>query len=189
VPGQPSGGPAMPPPAKPAKPAPPVSGEIPPVDLAALDKAMVTCLKAKVSFTFPSAPQPVYRQKAQALGPASIQSTPFGLLSNEDQVFVEATAMALQAQALHDQKYGSNEYPATDAMNFMTGYLVNCASQAGVEKSLTGNPFSTWANYVGLPSGTLQDSPIAMFEQGWFWSSMKLQPLPLMPAQKTPPPL
>jgi hypothetical protein len=189
VPGEVSGGPITPSPAKPGKPAPSISSEIPPVDLAAMDKAIVTCLKAKVSYAFPSAPQSVYRQKAQAMGPASVQSTPFGLLSNEDQVFVEAMAMSLQAQALHDQKYGSNEYPVNDAANFLTGYLVNCAFKAGIETPLTGSPFSTWANYIGVPGGNRQDDRMSAFEQGWFWGNLKLKPLPLMPPEKSPPPL
>ena len=154
---------------------PPPPPPPPPVNIAAIDLAMATCVNAKLSFKVPSAPQPAWRIKAIGMLPAQVRSTPFAQMSNAQQIFVETQAMALQAQAMHDQKYKGNEYPEVDAMDFMAGFLTNCIFKAGQQQGITESPFAQYDNLIGVPN-SLSDQRAAAFNQGWFWSNLGMNP-------------
>ena len=135
-----------------------------PANLPAVDRAMSACLAAKV----PYLPKP-----AGAATWAPAQSPP------QAQIFKEETAMALQAQAVHDAKYDGNEYNPVDAQDYMVGWLDHCLFNVALQQDYSNNspddPRVQYAKYLGVP---LTDHRIDMFSNGY--SENTLPPLPLM---------
>jgi hypothetical protein len=155
-----------------------------PVNLAALDNAMAACLKAKLPYAFPSTPSENNRAVARLLSPdpALGVSKTAAQLPPDQQIFLEAAAMALAVQNVRDDKYGPSKYSPSDESPFMTGYLLSCLYTAGIDTAYTGkNVFQEWNSYLGLPNGNPQNRTIAMFFEGWYYYPMHIDPLPLMP--------
>jgi hypothetical protein len=165
-PKKPSTGPPPPPP--------------PPVDIAAVDKAMVPCLQAKLPYKLATTVSPAYLQQAIASAPAAARSAPFQQLPNDVQVILEASALALQVQAQHDMLYRRSQYPAADSLGYMTGWLVRCLADAGVQPAFTQSPFIDYNQFMQIPN-SLQNHQAALFNQGFYYNSMGIEPLPLMP--------
>ena len=165
-PKKPSTGPPPPPP--------------PPVDIAAVDKAMVPCLQAKLPYKLATTVSPAYLQQAIASAPAAARSAAFQQLPNDVQVILEASALALQVQAQHDLLYRRSQYPAADSLGYMTGWLVRCLADAGVQPAFTQSPFPDYNQFMQIPN-SLQNHQAALFNQGFYYNSMGIEPLPLMP--------
>lgn len=149
---------------RPVPPPPSQKKTVAPTNLPAVDRAMSACLAAKV----PYLPKPT---GTASWAPA--QSPP------QAQIFKEETAMALQAQAVHDAKYNGNEYNPADAQDYMVGWLDHCLFNAALQQDYSNNspddPRVQYAKYLGVP---LTDHRIDMFSNGY--TENTLPPLPLM---------
>jgi hypothetical protein len=150
------------------------------VDIAAVDKAMVPCLQAKLPYKLASTVSPAYLEQAIASAPAAARSAPFQQLPNDVQIILEASALALQVQAQHDMLYRRSQYPAADSLGYMTGWLVRCLADAGVQPAFTQSPFPDYNQFMQIPN-SLQNHQAALFNQGFYYNSMGIEPLPLMP--------
>jgi hypothetical protein len=141
----------------------------------AIDKAMSACLSRKFPWLQGITVQPAFLEKARASVLPGLRTTPA-----ETQIMLEETAMALQAQAVHDAKYGSNEYKPADARDYMVGWLDHCLLNAGLQQDATNNspddPRAVYAKFLGVPIG---DRQIDFFAEGY--QQDVLAPLPLMP--------
>jgi len=146
---------------------------------------MAACLSKKLPYPVQQTVQPQFLQAALSSAPASARTVPFAQLPGESQVFLEETAMGLQAQAAHNSKYGSNEYNAADASDYMVGWLDDCLFVAGIQQDYTNqttdDPRVAYARFLGVPLG---DHRLDMFNSGY--QDGTLPPLPLMPPE-TPP--
>jgi hypothetical protein len=140
---------------------------------------MSACLSAKVPYAIQATVQRAYLQEAFASGPPSTRSGSLTQLPAESQIFMEETAMSLQAQAAHDSKYGP--YNATNELDYLVGWLDHCVYDAGLEQNFTYYtpqvPPAAYANFLGVP---LTDPRIDMFSSGYFQNP--LPPLQLMPS-------
>ena len=165
---------------------PPVTAKTPGPSIPALDKAMSTCLSAKLSYMGPQSVQPANLQKALASAPASVRSMPFASLPAESQIILEETAMALQAQAVHDQKYGPTTYNTANAQNYMVGWLDHCLFTAGLQQDYSNNsPNDPRLVYSDFFDTSITDVRVQSFSKGY--GQDVLPPLPLMPPNPTNP--
>jgi hypothetical protein len=172
----------------PATPTPSTSDTPSPPNIPAIDKAMSACLSKKLPYLVQQTVSPEFLQLALSSAPASARAVPFAQLPGESQVFLEETAMGLQAQVAHNNKYGSNEYSDADARDYMVGWLDDCLLNAGLQQDYTNDttddPRAAYAKFLGVP---LSDHRLDMFNSGYQDGSGSLPPLPLMPPE-TPSP-
>ncbi len=175
-----SGGPATPTPA----PAP-ANPTTPPPNMAAIDKAMSDCLSAHVSFPIPQTVQPADMELALYSAPPAVKSTPFAQLSSQSQIFLEETAMALQAEAAYADRYPRNNYSSAQGQDYLVGWLDRCLWQANLESHPINNspldPRTQYAKFLGVP---VTDDRINTFFSGY--EENVWPPLPLMPPYVPP---
>ena len=107
---------------------------------------------------------------------------PFNELASDWQIYLEESAIAAQAQAAHDSKFGPGQFVPTDAQDYLVGWLDHCLLNAGLEQNYKNNsledPRTQYAIFLGI--STL-DHRIESFSYGY--SEEMLPPLPLMPPQ------
>jgi len=177
VPGTPT--PGLPTP-KPGTPPPSDAPTLP--NVPAFEKAMSDCLNSKVSYAVPPTIDPSYLMKATSLAPDDVRVTPFNKMSAPSQIFLLETAMTLQAQAIHDAKYGANPYDDQDSLNYMVGWLDRCMVNGGQIPTFTtdspNNPLTLYATYLGVDSDSNQ---VHYFFEGF--TTEYVPPPPLMPPQ------
>jgi hypothetical protein len=167
-----------------APPPPPVTAKTPGPNIPAIVKAMSTCLSAKLPYMGPQTVQPANLQKALASAPASARATPFASLPAESQIILEETAMAIQAQAVHDQKYGPTKYNTANAQNYMVGWLDHCLFTAGLQQDYSNNsPEDPRTVYSDFLDTSISDVRVQSFSKGY--GEDVLPPLPLMPPNST----
>jgi hypothetical protein len=176
VPATPTPGPPTPTP----KPTPSPSDTPAPPNVPAFEKAMSDCLNAKVPYTVPPTIDLSYLLKATDLAPDDVKITPFNKMSAPTQIFLLETAMALQAQTIHDSKYGGNSYNDQDSLNYMVGWLDRCMMTAGQIPIPTdagpNNPLKLYGSYLGVPT---TDNQVHYFLVGF--TTELVAPPPLMP--------
>ena len=155
-------------------------------NLLAIQKAMNTCLSARVPYWVATKIQSQYMQKARDAASASVRSTPPETLPYQTQVFLVETAMALQAQALHDSKYGQVEYDPTyphDTSNpayapyYLAGWLDSCVRRAGLEP--LKDPRPAYAQFTGLP---VNDPRRFAYSSGYTYGTAPWTPATLQPS-------
>jgi len=158
---------------------PPDTPPAPAPNIPAIVKAMSTCLSAKLSYMGPQSVQPANLQLALASAPASVRSVPFASLPAESQIILEETAMSIQAQAVHDQKYGPPKSNAADGRDYMVGWLDHCLFNAGLQQDYSNNspndPRLVYSDFLDI---SLNDHRVNMFSSGYH--DDVLPPLPLM---------
>jgi hypothetical protein len=141
---------------------------------------MSDCLNAKVPYTVPPTIDLSYLLKATDLAPDDVKITPFNKMSAPTQIFLLETAMALQAQTIHDSKYGGNSYNDQDSLNYMVGWLDRCMMTAGQIPIPTdagpNNPLKLYGSYLGVPT---TDNQVHYFLVGF--TTELVAPPPLMP--------
>jgi hypothetical protein len=143
----------------------------------AFNQAMAACLNAQLPYPVPSTVGVVYQQAASTMLPASESKTPFNELTPISQIFVTETAMALQAQAIHDGLYGANPYQAQASLDFMVGWLDRCAASAGLRPlSNDYSPNSPWLLYAAYTGTTAREN---YFVVGF--TTFPVNPVPLGP--------
>jgi hypothetical protein len=143
----------------------------------AFNQAMAACLNAQLPYPVPSTVGVVYQQAASTMLPASESKTPFNELPPISQIFVTETAMALQAQAIHDGLYGANPYQAQASLDFMVGWLDRCAASAGLRPlSNDYSPNSPWLLYAAYTGTTAREN---YFVVGF--TTFPVNPVPLGP--------
>jgi hypothetical protein len=158
---------------------PPDTPPAPAPNIPAIVKAMSTCLSAKLPYMGLQSVQPANLQLALASAPASVRSVPFASLPAESQIILEETAMSIQAQAVHDQKYGAPKYNAADERDYMVGWLDHCLFNAGLQQDYSDNsPNDPRLVYSGFLDISLNDRRVNMFSSGYH--DDVLPPLPLM---------
>jgi hypothetical protein len=166
----------------PPKPTPtPKPSDTPaPPNVPAFEKAMSDCLNARLPYAVPPTIDLSYLLKATDLAPDDVKITPFNKMSAPAQIFLLETAMALQAQTIHDAKYGGNPYNDQDSLNYMVGWLDRCMVSAGQIPMATdsgpNNPLTLYGNYLGLP---ITNNQVHYFLVGY--TTDLLAPPPLMP--------
>jgi len=158
---------------------PPDTPPAPAPNIPAIVKAMSTCLSAKLPYMGPQSVQPANLQLALASAPASVRSMPFASLPAESQIILEETAMSIQAQAVHDQKYGPPKSNAADGRDYMVGWLDHCLFNAGLQQDYSNNspndPRLVYSDFLDI---SLNDHRVNMFSSGYH--DDVLPPLPLM---------
>jgi hypothetical protein len=136
-------------------------------NLLVIIKQMNDCLKAKLPYWEPANVQSQYMDMARQGASAAVRSTPPQMLDYQTQVFVVETAMAMQAQAVHDQKFGrprasapptfQNTFDPADvrdysnpayAPSYVAGWLERCLVTAGMQP--TDNMLRPYANFLGV---------------------------------------
>jgi hypothetical protein len=164
----------------PSTPTPSTSDTPAPPNVPAFEKAMSDCLNAKVPYAVPPTIDASYLLKATDLAPDDVKIMPFNKRSAPTQIFLLETAMALQAQTIHDSKYGGNPYNDQDSLDYMVGWLDRCLVSAGQIPMATdsgpNNPLKLYGNYLGVPSNNNQ---VKYFLVGY--TTDLLAPPPLMP--------
>ncbi len=153
----------------PTKPKPTPTDDPTRPNIPAFDKAMANCLSAKLPYSVPQSVSPQFLQMASQMAPAADRNVPFAQLSPISQIFMEETAMALQAQAVHDALYGGNPYNTQDSTNYMVGWIDRCLVSAGL-RPLTNddspnNPLKLYALYEGGVS--LKSDEVQYFLKGY----------------------
>ncbi len=151
-----------------------------PPNMGAIDKAMSNCLSKKLPYFAQQGVQPTFMEEAMYTAPPSAKSKPFAQLPGESQIFLEETAMAMQALSEHDSKYPRNpDYTAGKAQDDIVGYLDHCLTQAGLmpegDDGTPEEPRYQYARFLGVGIG---DPRIAIFESGY---NLSLVPAPLLP--------
>jgi hypothetical protein len=146
-------------------------------NIPAFNQAMATCLNAQLPYSVPSTVTAAYQQMASTMLPASQLKTPFNQLPAISQIFVTETAMALEAQAIHDTLYGANPYQAQASLDFMVGWLDRCAASAGLRPlSYDSSPNSPWLLYAAYTGTTAREN---YFTRGF--TTFPVNPVPLGP--------
>jgi len=167
APGQPAPNPAAPTPSSPP-------------NMEAIDKAMSNCLSGKLPYFTQQSVQPSFMEEAMYSAPPSAKSKPFAQLPRESQIFLEETAMALQALSEHDSKYPRNpDYTPATAQDSVVGYLDHCLTQAGLmpegDDGTPEDPRNQYARFLGSGVG---DPRIAKFATAY---NLPWIPGPLLP--------
>jgi len=153
-----------------------------PPDIPAIEKAMSACLTKKLPYLAPLTLKPSFLALASA--PASARAAPFDQLPGESQVFLEETAMGLQAMVAHNNKYGENDYNDADSRDYLVGWLDDCLLNAGLQQDYTNDttddPRQAYGKFLSLP---MSDQRVEMFNHGYQDGSSGLPPLPLTPPE------
>jgi hypothetical protein len=175
-------------------PATPIPGKSPtpsksdtptPPNVPAFEKAMSDCLNAKLPYAVPPSIDPSFLLKATDLAPDDVRVTPFNKMSAPTQIFLLETAMALQAQSIHDSQYGANPYNEQDSQNYMVGWLDRCLMSAGqIPMPNDSGPNSApklYAIYLGVAplKAAVNNNQVRYFLEGYTTNPMP--PPSLMP--------
>jgi hypothetical protein len=79
---------------------------------------------------------------------------PYAKLSPINQIFVVETAMALQAQAVHDVLYQESQFTPANATSYMVGWLERCLVASGLRPmSDDKSPNAPWKLYAPFLNG------------------------------------
>jgi len=149
-------------------------------------KQMNDCLKAKLPYWEPMSVQSDYMDKARQSASNAVRSAQPQTLKYQTQVFLVETAMAMQAQALHDQKFGTERaspppttwgtYDPNDphdysnpayAPSYVAGWLERCLATSGMQSD--ADMRRPYAGFLGVD---VTDSRILAFGQGYIYGDV-----------------
>ena len=132
-------------------------------NIPAFGEAMAKCLNSELPYPVSPTILPAYLTEAQRSASQAVSSVPFAKLSPINQIFVVETAMALQAQAVHDVLYQESQYTPENATSYMVGWLERCLVATGLRPmSYDASPNAPWklyAPFLNKPAGS--DTPPA----------------------------
>lgn len=158
-----------------------------------IDK-MNDCLKAKVPYWVPMQIQSDYMDRARQNASRAVRSARPETLKYQTQVFLVETAMGMQAQALHDQKFGAAK-PSSPAIQhgtydpnwtadysnpayapaYVAGWLQRCLATNGMQTD--ADMRGPYANFLGVG---VNDGRIFAFGSGYIYGDV-LSPATLLP--------
>ena len=114
--------------------------------------AMSKCLQASLPENWPAM---ILRNQYVKMAMAGTQ--PANVRPAQATIFLQERAMALQAQAYYDQRFGPNPFRggnnAAGNQAFLTGWLDQCLKDAGLELPLDNSLASAYAAYLGVSLG------------------------------------
>ncbi len=127
-------------------------------NIPAFGQAMAKCLNSELPYKVSPTILPVYLTEAQRSASPAVSRVPFAQLSPINQIFVVETAMALQAQSVHDVLYQESQFTPENGTSYMVGWLERCLVAAGLRPmSYDESPNAPWklyAPFLGVPAGS-----------------------------------
>jgi hypothetical protein len=163
-------------------------------DLNVVVNKMNDCLKAKVPYWEPMKIQSDYMDKARQSASEAVRSAQPQTLKYQTQVFLVETAMGMQAQALHDQKFGAakpsspaikhDTYDPSDrrdysnpayAPAYVAGWLQRCLATNGMQSD--DDMRRPYASFLGVD---VTDGRIYAFGAGYIYGDV-LAPATMLP--------
>lgn len=123
-------------------------------NIPAFGQAMAKCLNSELPYPVSPTILPAYLTKAQRSASQAVSSVPYAKLSPINQIFVVETAMALQAQAVHDVLYQESQFTPANATSYMVGWLERCLVASGLRPmSYDKSPNAPWKLYAPFLNG------------------------------------
>lgn len=165
-----------------------------PIDLSLINQTLTKCLSAKVPYWNGQTLKPQYLQMAQESTPTSAGDSANYGFANQAQVFTQERALALQAQAAHNNEYfkglsgtalaqAQAKAHATDQSEFvdyMVGWFEYCLYGAGLETTYPDLSLDDPRQYYSLFIRTAVSDPrMSTFNSGYHDGT--LAPLPMLP--------